>query len=273
MYNPVTPQALAIVNGEFDLPGILDRAEYHKSRTRRGEIRELYESTGDQSELYSMTKHDLCFRETRSISERNRKVTMNDALLKVFSSFTKLPKWIQGKNVYENDDVVFVGVSQTQMMLDRARCQSAGVAIATAGKLTIMNTGSQTINPGDTVCWDFPFMGNGNQIGNHDKMNHYIKRAKYNDGNRLTAAVVPLNHMRVTLQKHYEALKETDGEFLKKRAGTIGFQHPTIYAEKRATERIIGKATTRALVDEPYESLFYNLFHVLALEYSGRRIF
>ncbi|KAK3247739.1 hypothetical protein CYMTET_42772 [Cymbomonas tetramitiformis] len=172
---------------------------------------------------------------------------MNDNLLKVFSSFTKLPKWFEGKGVYENDDVVFVGVSQTQMMLDRAKSQSAGVAIATAGKLTIMNTGSQIINPGDTVCWDFPC------ISNHNKMNNYVKRAKYSDGNRLTAAVVPLNHMRVVLKKHYEALKKNDGNMLKKKAGEIGFQHPTIYADKRATERIIGKTTTRALVDEPFD--------------------
>eukprot|EP00854_Cymbomonas_tetramitiformis_P000995 gene995-1516_t len=248
MYNPVTPQALAIVNGEFDLPGVLDRAEFYKNRRHGREPQELYESTGDQSELYSMTKHDLCFRETRSIAKRTRSVTMNDNLLKVFSSFTKLPKWIEGKNVYENDDVVFVGVSQTQMMMDRAKSQSAGVAIATAGKLTIMNTGSQIIYPGDTVCWDFPFLA-----GNHDKMNHYAKRAKYSDGNRLTAAVVPLAHMRSQMKKHYEAMKRADGELLRGRGGDLAFDYPSIYAEKRAIERIIGKATTRALVDEPFD--------------------
>eukprot|EP00854_Cymbomonas_tetramitiformis_P000056 gene56-80_t len=247
MYNPVTPQALAIVNGEFDLPGVLDRKVYHENTIGETLNVPYYESTGDSNELFSLTKHDLCFREARSVSARNRPIALNDNWLKVFSSFNQLPMWVSGEKWQENDNVVFVGISQTQMMMDRAKTQSAGVAIAIAGKMTIMNSGMYVIQPGDTVCWDFPDESNINKMTNNQARR---KRIKYNDGNRIIASVVPLNRLIKTLDKHYTAMKTRHGNELRSRGGELGFQHPSIYAYKRALERIIGKATTRAQPDE-----------------------
>lgn len=241
MYNPVTPQALAIVNGEFDLIGVLDREAYYKNK---GETLLYRAETGDSNELFSLTKHDMCFRETRSIQDRRRKMCMNDSLLKVFSSFISLPRWTEGCKFYEEDKVVFVGISQTQMLMDRAKSQSAAVAIATAGKLTIQNTGPYQINIGDTVCWDYP------STDDENKMRHTKKRVKYSDGNRITAAVIPLQRLIDRLTTHY---KKFEASFLEKIGGELSAKHPEIYARKRATERIIGKATTRAFSDEPFD--------------------
>ncbi|KAK3288637.1 hypothetical protein CYMTET_3855 [Cymbomonas tetramitiformis] len=239
MYNPVTPQALAIVNGEFDLVGILDRKPYHVNNGQHN----LYQAeSGDNNELFTLTKHDMCFRETRSLLERKRNLCMNDSLLKVFSSFVSLPVWEEGKDYYEEDKVVFVGISQTQMLMDRAKSQSAAVAIATAGKLTIQNTGAYQVRIGDTLCWDFPDESNIN------KMKSARKRAKYSDGNRVTAAVVPIQKLVENLTKHY---KKMSRQVLEEHGGKLSAIYPEIYARKRATDRIIGKATTSAFSDEP----------------------
>ncbi|KAK3283641.1 hypothetical protein CYMTET_8673 [Cymbomonas tetramitiformis] len=248
MYNPVTPQALAIVNGEFDLPGVLDRKVYHQNVFNKDSKVPYYESTGDNNELFSMTKHDLCFREARSVSARNRPIALNDNWLKVFSSFNQLPMWVSGETWQENDNIVFVGISQTQMMMDRAKTQSAGVAVAIAGKLSVINSGMHIIQPGDTVCWDFPNEGNINKMTNGSARR---KRAKYNDGNRIVASVVPLHRLTKTFEKHYQSMRIKHGDKLRSMGGDLGFQHPSIYAHKRAVERIIGKAVTRAQPDEP----------------------
>ncbi|KAK3249556.1 hypothetical protein CYMTET_41002 [Cymbomonas tetramitiformis] len=239
MYNPVTPQALAIVNGEFDLTGILDRKAYHNAKGQKT----LYQAeSGDSNELFSLTKHDMCFRETRNLLERKRNLCMNDSLLKVFSSFISLPVWREGGDYYEEDKVVFVGISQTQMLMDRAKSQSAAVAIATAGKMSIQNTGAYVIEIGDTVCWDYP------DDSNLNKMKSARKRSRYSDGNRVTAAVVPLQKLVEMLSKHYTKM---DSRELERRGGQLCRTYPEIYARKRATERIMGKSTTRAFPDEP----------------------
>ncbi|KAK3245849.1 hypothetical protein CYMTET_44670 [Cymbomonas tetramitiformis] len=247
MFNPVTPQALVVVNGEFDTPGVLDREAHYKNVCRSEPETTFYRSTGDQNELFSLCKHDLCFREARSIRNRNRPITMNDNWLKVFSSFNHLPQWVPGGLFYETDPVAFVGVSQTQMLVDRAKSQSAGVVVATAGKLSVRNTGRFMIQPGDTVCWDFPDNGNIN------KMNNYMKRAKYNDGNRIIAATLPMQKLQDLLEKHYSLVASQHPTIIENYGGDISLKYPVIYARKRTMERIVGKATTRAMPDEPFD--------------------
>lgn len=158
---PVTQQAVVSVNAGLDRIFCNFRKSLPKEKIVDGTV-----STDDH--VYTIQQRELVFTlspKLDAIISRPSSNGINDIALKVFSSANN---FIRAANIPDTlvqrsytdrlrvrESLRFVGVAVTPIDYTKTN-QKDNCAVQVAGSITIYNTGSHIIRPGDKVLWDFP---------------------------------------------------------------------------------------------------------------------
>ncbi len=158
---PVTQQAVVSVNGGIDRIF----CNFRQSSDKKNVVDCL--ETSDEH-CYTIQQRELVFRLNPRLDawiNRPSSNGVNDIALKVFSSANNFCKPVEGMTanpisskqmrVMLREMVSFVGVAMTPIDYTNTN-QKDSLAVQVAGSVTIHNTGSKIIRPGDKIIWDFP---------------------------------------------------------------------------------------------------------------------
>ena len=204
VYNPITPQALIIINAVVDFAFMRSRMLATNSTTTS----KLLFDGGDKHN-YACKRHELSFMNPHSRSHLNTSshlaTSQND--VPIFTSFNGIS--LQGlapdqltvaKRLFDNKDkseaameelyrwarklVRFVGVNLTDIDASNLN-QKGSVALVVAGMITVINTGPERLGLMEKVCWDVPYFTFDNRT--KEFSNKYLPNSK------LCAQIVPYN--------------------------------------------------------------------------------
>lgn len=182
--NPVTPQALVVVNATYD------RRFYHqRAKTQRANVITPY--GGLDADNFKACRHELAFTQPGVSAHLNAPsqsaTSQND--LPIFTSFNGMAidsKYkLDGSNTDEEMDelyrkmrakVKFVGINLTTIDASNSNRNDA-MSIVLGGMMTVNNTGEKRLGNMDRVVWDVPVFANDKE--RRAKLGHYLPRTKH----------------------------------------------------------------------------------------------